>query len=46
MFCRAAEAGLNHKPLIIEGMEDPVGWEDAPDQALVVSSASEAELSD
>lgn len=46
MVSRAAEAGLDHKPLIIEGLEDPVGRGDASDQALVVFSASEAELSD
>lgn len=46
MVRRAANAGLDYKPLIIEGMEDPVGRPYAPDQALVVSSALEAELSD
>ena len=43
---RAAEAGLDHKAVMLEGMDDPVGRDDGPDQGLVVSSASEAELSD
>lgn len=46
MVRRAAEAGLDHKLVLLEGMPDLVGWVDAPDQLLVVSSASEAELSD
>ena len=43
---RAAEAGLDYKAVMLEGMDDPVGRDDGPDQGLVVSSASEAELSD
>lgn len=43
---RAAEAGLDHTKMLLEGMPDPVSREDGPDQPLVVSSASEAELSD
>lgn len=33
MVRKAHEVGLDHKLLLIEGMEDPVGQEDAPDES-------------
>lgn len=45
MVRRAAEAGLDHKLILLEGLEDPVGKESAPEEPLVIPSESEEELS-
>lgn len=42
----AHSAGLDHKLLLVEDMDDSVGQEDASDEPLVVSSDSNEDLSD
>lgn len=44
--CLITEAGLDHKLILLEGREDPVGKEDVIDALLVVSSDPFEDLSD
>lgn len=46
MMRKAHSAGLDHKVLILEGLNDPVGQEELPDEALVVSSNPDEDLLD
>lgn len=43
---KAHSAGLDHKLLQEEGFEDPVGWEERPDESLIVSSGEDEDLSE
>lgn len=46
MVSSVVEAGLDHKSILIDGLGDLVGQENAPKQPLQVFSTSEGELSD
>lgn len=46
MVQRVAKAGLDHKLVLIDGLDDPVGQDTVPDAPLVVSSDPDKELSD
>lgn len=43
---KAHAAGLDHKPLLIDGLDDPVGQEEVLDEPLVVSLDPDEDLSD
>lgn len=46
MVLRVADAGLDHKLVLLQGLDDPVGKEVVPEEHLVVSFDTEEDLSD
>lgn len=46
MVRRVADAGLDHKLILLEGLEDLVRKEAVPEEPLVVSSDPDEDLSD
>lgn len=45
MVRRVAKASLDHKFILLEGIEVPVGKEAVPDDSLIVSSDPDEDLS-
>lgn len=44
MVQKAHAAGLDHMLLLLEGLDDPIGQEEVPDEPLVVSLDSDEDL--